>query len=144
MKNNKNNRQCKPYKIMSNEEILKELKDSCGKYAKIFKSIPIANEILEEYGLPRCKYKSDMKEKSRHDKLYKIATERKLDVPQEWYNVSISSKDILRRIETAYYEYVNSMTKKSRMYVDDATKMNGDYEKARSRVYRLKKEDLIR
>lgn len=142
MKSKRNSGQGKPYKFMSNEELLRELKDSCGKYAKISKSIPIANEILSDLKLPRCKYKSDMKEKSRHDKLYEIATERQLDIKQEWYDVNISSLDVLRRIETAYYEYVNSMTKKSIMYVEDATKMNGEYEKAKSRVYRLKKEDL--
>ena len=142
MKNKRNSWQGKPYKFMSDGELLKELKDSCGKYVKISKSIPIANKILEECGLPKCSYKSDMKEKSRHDKLYEIATERQLDIKQEWYDVNISSLDVLRRIETAYYEYVNSMTKKSIMYVEDATKMNGEYEKAKSRVYRLKKEDL--
>lgn len=144
MKSRKINNKSKPYKSMSNEEIERELKDSCGKYIKISKSIPIANEILKEFGLPRCDYKSDMKEKSRHDKLYKIATERNLDIKQEWYNVSISSIDVLRRIETAYYEYVSTMTKKSKLYSTDAIKMNDSYQCAISRVYRLKKEELIR
>lgn len=144
MKSKRNSGQGKPYKFMSNEELLRELKDSCGKYAKISKSIPIANEILSDLKLPRCKYKSDMKEKSRHDKLYAIASERKLNIKQEWYDVKISSLDVLRRIETAYYEYVNSMTKKSIMYVEDATRMNDAYQLARKRTHRLKKEELIR
>ena len=142
MKSKRNNWQSKPYKMMNNEELLNELKDSCSKYMKIYKSIPIANQILNEIGLPRSKYRSDMKEKNRHDKLYEIATERGLEIKQEWYEVSISSLDVLKRIETAYYEYLESMTKKSHMYVSDATRMNDEYQLARRKVYRLKKEDL--
>ena len=77
-----------------------------------------------------------------HDKLYKIASERQLDIKQDWYDVKISLKDVLQRIETAYYEYVNSMTKNSRMYTMDAMKMNNDYQLARKKVYGLKLEDL--
>lgn len=142
MKRKRSNGQEKSYKFMSNEELLRELKDSCEKYMKIYKSIPIANGILSDLQLPRCKYTADLKEKNRHDKLYKFVTERGLNVPQEWYDVTISSIDVLRRVETAYYEYINSMTKKSRIYTGDAMKMNDVYQLARKKAYRFKKEDL--
>lgn len=144
MKSKKMFRQNKPYKMMSNGEIIKELKDSCEKYVKIYKSIPIANQILVDLKLPRSKFISDLKEKNRHDKLYKIATERGIDILQEWYDVNISSIDVLKRIETAYYEYISSITKKSRFDVSDIDKISEGYQNAKKKVYSLKQEQLIR
>lgn len=86
----------KDIKCYSNRELLIELKDVIKKEGIIIKSEVRASEILLKYNYVAKFENSYIKE--LYKKLRYAAMERNLNVPDEWYDVLCTNKDVIERI----------------------------------------------
>ena len=129
---------------MSNMELLGKLKAYAKWSSMSAKTASIADEILTESGLPKCNFKDDFKSKKYHDKLYDEATRRQLEIPQEWYDSTITTKDVIERIETAYYMHIRSNAKKTEFMAGNIGRIDTDYGIAREKAKHLDLEKTVK